>query len=283
MAAPPFAAARRIRLETWHWPLLAGLVACLLTQLAPGELIADGDTHLHIAMGRWILAHHAIPFRDAFSFTFPGKEWVPHEWGGELILAAVYGVLGWGGVIAVTELALFASVAILTRFLLRYLVPRRAAIAASIAFTVAEPHILARPHLLAFPVMVLWMSSIVAARDEGRVPSLKLLPVMILWANLHAGFMIGLAFAGFLALEALIDARPGERIAVARRWGVFLALAGLSSLVSPNGIDVYVMTLKLVQMGSAMSMISEWQAADFSGYQPIEIWLVAFLLVALSA
>jgi hypothetical protein len=39
------------------------------------------------------------------------------------------------------------------------------------------------------------------------------------------------------------------------------------------------MTLKLMQMGSVMSGIGEWQPAYFGGYQPVEIWLIAFLLM----
>src|SRR5258706_6530625 len=101
-------------LKRWHWPLLVGLGACAITLTLPQKLVADGDTQWHIAAGRWILAHHAIPFHDPFSFTFPGKEWIPFEWGAELVLAIVYGALGWGGVIATTELAIFVSFALLT-------------------------------------------------------------------------------------------------------------------------------------------------------------------------
>ena len=32
-----------------------------------------------------------------------------------------------------------------------------------------------------------------AAADRGRAPSFLLLPLMALWANLHGGFVLGLA------------------------------------------------------------------------------------------
>jgi hypothetical protein len=273
---------KRVSLRTWHWPIIVGLLACLYTQLRPHKLLADGDTQTHIAVGNWIFAHHAIPFRDVFSYTLSGQEWVPHEWGAELILAATYDWLGWGGVIALTELAIFASFVLFTRALLRYFVPRRAAMGAAVALLLALPHLFARPHVLALPLLVLWFAELVAARDDARVPSFKLLPVMVLWANLHAGFMIGLGFAGFLGIEAVIEAKKSERISVARGWGLFTLLAGLASLVSVNGINVYLMTLKLMQMDSAMSGIGEWQPAYFGGYQPVEMWLIALLLVTWS-
>src|SRR5258706_1305365 len=277
-----FAGARRIRLETWHWPLIAGLVACLFTQLDPPKLLTDGDTQMHITVGRWILTHYAIPFRDVFSYTFAGREWVPQEWGAEVIFAFVYDRLGWGGVVATTELAIFASFAFLPHALLRYFVPGRAAMGGLLAFTVPEPHLLARPHILALPFLTLWVSALIAARDEGRVPSLKLLPLMILWANLHGGFIVGLGFAGLLGLEAVVESAKAERIATARRWGGFVVLAALCSLATPNGFSVYLMTLHLLQASFLVNLIGEWQAVEFAPYQPVEVWIAAFVLVALS-
>src|SRR5438105_3674015 len=123
--------------------------------------------------------------------------------------------------------------ALLTRALQRSLGPRRAAIGAALAFLLTESHLLARPHVLALPLLVIWMSGVIRARDEGRVPSFALLPVMTLWCNLHGGFVVGLAFAGLLAAEAVLDASPTDRLKVLRGWGVFLALSALAALISP--------------------------------------------------
>jgi hypothetical protein len=273
---------KAITLASWHWPLIAGFFACALTLILPEKLIRDGDTEMHIAIGQWILAHRAIPFHDVFSFTVPSRLWVPHEWGSEILLAALYQALGWSGIIAAAELAIFASFAILTQALLKYFVPRRAAIGAMLTFLLAEPHLLARPHLLALPLMTLWMCRLISARDDARDPPLTLLPLMIVWANLHGGFIIGLAFTAFLGTEAVIEADGQARIAVARRWGVFLVAAVLCSLATPNGINVYLMALNLTQGTGAINVVAEWQPANFAQYQPVELWLAAFLLIALS-
>jgi len=53
-------------------------------------IFGDGDVSWHIATGQWILAHHAIPHTDPFSFTWAGKPWVPIEWLAELIYGAAY-------------------------------------------------------------------------------------------------------------------------------------------------------------------------------------------------
>jgi hypothetical protein len=41
-------------------------------------MFGDGDTNWHIATGRWILAHGAVPATDPFSYTAAGQSWVTH-------------------------------------------------------------------------------------------------------------------------------------------------------------------------------------------------------------
>ena len=57
-------------------------------------LLNDPDTYLHIAAGRWMLAHRALPFADPFSHSMPGASWVPHEWLAEFILGAGFEIGG---------------------------------------------------------------------------------------------------------------------------------------------------------------------------------------------
>jgi hypothetical protein len=264
--------------RVWLVPLLVALGAYCVSIVGAHALLNDGDTLSHIAIGRWIIAHRAIPFRDPFSYTARGRTWVPHEWLAEVVFAIVYDRLGWGGVIATTGLAAAAAFALLTRALANSLGARRAAIGALAAFSLTEAHLLARPHALAWPLMVIWMSSIIRARDAGRVPSVALLPVMVLWCNLHGGFVVGLLFAGLLAAEAVLQAPASGRIPAIRGWGVFLVLAALSALVSPNGTNLFLLPFKMLRMSFATSSISEWHAADFAHLDPLEAWIGLALL-----
>ena len=77
------------------WPLIVGLVFFVRALAQPMALLNDPDTYLHIAAGRWMLAHAALPVHDPFSHTFAGAVWVPHEWLAEIILAAAYDIAGW--------------------------------------------------------------------------------------------------------------------------------------------------------------------------------------------
>ncbi|HEV2097896.1 MAG TPA: hypothetical protein VGR45_03100, partial [Stellaceae bacterium] len=241
-------------------------------------VLNDGDTLSHIAIGRWIIAHRAIPFDDPFSFTAHGQRWVPHEWLAEVVFAVVYDRLGWGGVVAATGLAAGAAVGLLTRALAIPLGTRRAVIGAVLAFALTEGHLLARPHALAWLLMVIWMSGIIRARDAGRAPSVVLLPVMILWCNLHGGFVVGLLFAGLLAIEAALETPAPQRLRAIGAWGGFLVLAALSALVSPNGVNLFLLPFEMLRMSFATSSISEWRGVDFTHFDPLVIWIGLLIL-----
>jgi hypothetical protein len=265
-------------LRGWLVPLLVGLGAYGVAIAGAHALLNDGDTLSHISIGRWIVAHHALPFRDPFSFTAHGEAWVPHEWLAEVVFALVYNRLGWGGIVTLTGLAGAAAFGILVHALTRTLEWRHAMLAALAGFSLVEAHYLARPHVLAWPCLVVWAAGIVGARDRGRPPSWALLPVMTLWCNLHGGFVVGLLFATLLAAEAVWQAPPAARFCAFQGWGVFLAFAGLAALVSPNGVNGLLLPFKMLRMNFALSSISEWRAANFARFDPIEVWIGLLIL-----
>ncbi|HJU16428.1 MAG TPA: hypothetical protein VJ770_08150 [Stellaceae bacterium] len=258
------------------WPLVMGLLAFVQTLAHPNAVLGDPDTYLHIAAGHWMFLHHALPAHDPFSYTKAGAPWIAHEWLSEIMLAAVYDVGGWSGLVLLAGACFAAGAALLTRLLLRYCDPFSTLIAVLLAGLLTLAHLLARPHLLALPLLVLWCGALFRARDDGAAPPLLLLPVITLWANLHASFMFGLALAGFLAGEAVLCPAPGaSRRSEARRWGMFFLAAALAALCTPNGIAGIIQPFRLMAM-PALAHILEWQGANFQDFQPLELWLLGF-------
>ncbi len=261
------------------WPLIVALLALARALAQPGALLHDPDTYLHIAAGRWMLAHGALPVHDPFSYTFAGARWVPHEWLAELVLAAVYRAAGWSGLVLLTIACFAASLGLLTRFLLRSAEPFSALIAVGLAAAMVEAHLLARPHMLAMPLLVLWSGALFAARDAGEAPPFRLLPAMALWANLHDSFMFGLLLAFYLAAEAVL---AGPWRLEARRWGLFAALALAATLATPNGIAGLVQPFRLMAMPALQSAFIEWRSPNFQDFQPLEIMLLGLMALGLT-
>lgn len=255
------------------------LLACARALAQPGALLHDPDTYLHIAAGRWMLAHGALPVHDPFSYTFAGARWVPHEWLAELVMAAVYRAAGWNGLVLLTIACFAASLGLLARFLLRRAEPFSALIATALAAAMVEGHLLARPHMLAMPLLVVWSGALFAARDDGAAPPFRLLPVMVLWANLHDSYLFGVLLAFYLAAEAVL-AGPWRR--EARRWGVFAALALAAALVTPNGIAGLAQPFRLMAMPALQSSFIEWLSPNFQDFQPLEIVLLGLVALGLT-
>src|SRR5471032_715938 len=204
--------------------IVAAAIYALLMVLGP-RLLADPDTYSHIALGRWILEHRAVPSVDPFSQTMRGQHWVAFEWLSQIAYTSAHALGGWLGVVALACAAVAAAFGLLTRFLLREWQPVPTLIAVLAAFVLASPHILARPHVLALPLMVGFVASLIRAGDEKRTPPWQLLPLMTLLANLHGSFTFGLAMIGAVACDALWNAPASERLRVARQWVLFGVLA----------------------------------------------------------
>jgi hypothetical protein len=134
--------------------------------------------------------------------------------------------------------------------------------------------------VLALPLLVAWPAALFAARDKGRVPSLLILPLMTLWANLHGSFMVGLGLTGYLAAEAVLTAGSGAaRWQALRQWGLFTALAVVAALLTPNGIEGVLLPLRFMGMATLQATFNEWLSPNFQTLQPLEIWLLGTLFV----
>ena len=265
------------------WPLLIALVAALSVLGATKiDVLADPDTYLHIAAGRWMLAHGTVPTVDPFSHSMPGAVWIAHEWLSELVLSGAYQGFGWAGLGGLMALVFGGTLAYLMRFLLSRMEPIHALLFTSYAACMLAGHLLARPHVLAWPLLAVWVGSLVNASEHDRAPPWWLIPVMTLWANLHGSFMLGIALACGLALDATVRQTPGQRRACAWQWGRFIALAVVAAMVTPSDWHGLLFPFQLVNMSEALDMIGEWASPDFHRPQMLEIWLMLVLALACS-
>jgi hypothetical protein len=266
----------------FSWPLLAGLYTYFFFLSRGNDLLLDGDTFWHIATGQLIMRDGRVPNVDPFSHSMPGAVWTAHEWLAEVVLAAAHQAGGWSALVALTALAFAATIALMTRALLRWIEPIYVLLFAGAAVGMTAGHVLARPHVLAMPLLMIWTIELVRASEAKRAPGFWLLPLMTVWANLHGGFTLGLALTAVMALDALYNAGRENRTATVKSWSAFLALAVISSLVTPHGVQGILFTWQIFSEHSyALQRIAEWRSPDFHTFQPLELWLLGGLAVAL--
>ncbi len=265
-------------------PLVLGVVMFVCLANAGGlPLLGDPDSQWHIGVGNWMLAHRTVPDVDTFSFTFAGQPWIAKEWLSQLLLTLAYNAAGWAGVEALAAAALAAGFALLLRLLLRDLWPLPALLFVGAAVVMMAPHFLARPHALAFPFMLLWVAGLVRAVEARRAPEPLLLGAMLLWANMHGGFTLGLLLAAAFALDALVGARDGgKRKALFIGWTKFGIGALLVACITPYGYESILVTSRIFSLGDALNAIAEWRSPDFKAQPMQEIVLLVALYLGFS-
>ena len=255
--------------------LAAALAGFALAAFSPG-LLNDGDTYWHIRAGEWMLAHRAVLRSDVFSYTMAGAPWHTQEWLAEILMALAWKAGGWQVIHLV-----FAACTALTAGLVGYFVRKRldlvpAVLTVVLGLSCVSGSLLARPHLLTLPLLAIWTCGLVAAREQNKTPSLWLLLVMPLWANLHGSFAFGLALAGVFAVEALVEA--ADRKKAAMDWGLFLLAGAVTSMATPFGIHTLIFPFQLAAM-QGIGNIGEWQASEFSHITPFALGLLTSLFV----
>jgi hypothetical protein len=259
------------------------LLALLYAFLAGFHTVFDFDMGWHLATGRWVVAHQAVPTTDVLSYTSPGAEWIYPPFAGVLL----YGIFSAAGYAGLTWLCALVLAAIVT-FLLRRSSQAQSAWAAALAI-LAVPALALRAtpradlftHLF-FAIFIALLWSYHEDRAEARSARLWLLPVlMLLWVNLHPGFVagVGLIFAYLLveALELFFPARRSAAVSRLRRASLPLAVAVVATLANPYGPKVFKAALQLAgvqpesQPGTGL-MIGELEAVPLSFHALAELF-----------
>jgi hypothetical protein len=211
----------------WAFPIGAAAVAF---SLAAGFAPSDPDMYWHLASGRWMLEHREILRADVFSSSIAGRPYALGEWLGEVVLAIAVATGSWPGLVllrsALVGVAAFCAARIARRGGASV---AAAALVLAVGFIATRSRWTDRPALFTFVLFPVVLELLFAARAGSRRAHLAIPPLLLLWANLHGGYVIGLGLIGAFAVEGLLLRRPGARTML-----VVLALSALATFADPE-------------------------------------------------
>ncbi len=228
-----------------RWNYAPSAVSLLIIALLAANYIrplADLDFTWQIHTGEEILRTGELHTPDRFTFTIAGKRVPDFEWLYEVTLALVWNAFGYGGLKLLRTLCVFVPLLLVGLRLRRAGVAWRGiALALFVAVMVLAPSWNLRP-LYCTTIGLLLVSGALHDHCTGRRPlSLWLPVVMLLWANLHPGVIVGQALLvgaitwewlnRRLHLNAPLDAAACRRLT----WLGGLGLA--ATFVSPDPIE----------------------------------------------
>ena len=308
------------------------LVICL-TFLAVFAMAArisvDTDTWWHLRAGQWIVENRAVLKQDHFSYTLLGEKWQYPGWLVEVPMYAIYQAFGPGGLNMWTA----AMVALTFWFVWKTLFGGEFLRAFVIILATAASGVFwaARPNLMTFLLtgVFLWILEesrmqwhAYSQQKETMNPSRRnvrsddfsrrmmtsvittsvltkriwLLPVlMVLWANSHGGFAVGLILWGVYYVSSLFswllnrmdnrrqtaDDRPrpavsSQRVKTLSLVGVLMVLA---VCVNPSGPVMLLYPFKTVGIDVLRQFIQEWQSPNFHDRQLLPFLMLVLLTI----
>lgn len=248
------------------------------------------DIWFHLKTGDVISTTHSVPTRDIFSFTASGRRWITHEWLTEVLLFQIYRWFSISG-LAVTKvlLVLTAAALVVWNAILRAgRHPFEGLVLSSLVWLMAFSSwdtFVIRPHLLSW-LCLLGFLQIIYRFKEGRLESLRLLvPLQLLWANVHGFAVFGPLLLGVMWLGETLNARFSRPASTAnspeRRKQLFFytfLVLGLSFL-TPNSYHMVFQPFTL--MATSMYQLNEWKPPFSSFYRAYAFvpFFIAWLVV----
>lgn len=268
----------------WLFPSISDLIfIALLASLSYGlfstRLLGDADIGWHIRNGQLILQSHSITRIDPFSASMQGHAWYDWEWLYDIGIATIHNWAGLNGVVWVTALLIAFVFALTFRLTLR----RGAGLLSALiflllGFAASVIHMFARPHLCTWLLAVIWFglldsleTSVLVSDANRSYRKLLWLPcTMLLWVNLHGGFLFGfLLLAIYLCSAAVQYIRNAAQRKTASKWlrhlGITSLLSALASLVNPFGYHLYTHIYCYLTDRWLINHIDEFQSPNFHG------------------
>ena len=86
------------------WGLFA-VFAVLVFLASSFKITGDDDFFWHLATGRYIVEHKVVPDTDVFGFATQGAEWIPFEWGWDVLTYGLYNIAGYNTILVFRSLA----------------------------------------------------------------------------------------------------------------------------------------------------------------------------------
>lgn len=290
----------------WILPSAADLIfIAVLTVLTftglSVRLLGDAGIGWHIRTGQQIFSVHTIPRVDPFSASMAGKPWFAWEWLYDVAVGWLDGVAGLNGVVWLTAFVIAATFG----WLFRLLVIRGtnfffALFLTLLALSASTIHFLARPHVFSWLFTLAWFwildsteRNALRGLHDRRDRSLWLLPIfMMIWANVHGGFLLGFVLLGIFWVSAVwipLTAKESQIESIALRfaartrlkrltWAGLLSI--LASLVNPYGWKLYQHIYGYLTDSFLMDHIDEFQSPNFHGVA--QKCFLALLLIAVA-
>ena len=270
---PRLSASALARIRLSHvWATTAVVIPVLVLAGSPLNAI---DLAYHLRAGDIMFDTHAILRTDVFTATAYGRPWLNQQWLAQIVLTTAFGLGGWFALVALRALLM----ALVLTF--EFLACRAAGAATKRAawLTLASGVLLTgafklRPQLLGMVCFAAtaWLVARRRTRPEGVW---IVVPITVLWANLHGSFFLAPLLLGLAWVEdRWVHGRGSPRLLVAGLGSL------LATMVNPYGYRVWTYAAGLATNPVIRRTITEWQPPTIQSYTGAAFFLSVVVVAA---
>jgi len=228
----------------------------------------DPDLGWQLRCGQEIWQNHTLCSQNHFSVLLSDYSWPNHRWLYQSLLFPIYQIFNLWGLTFFNALLLTAAFFFFYHSIRNFNFEKRVAIIMTTLFSASVFSLGIRNQLpgLLFLTLILWTYS----KTKTNVKYLFLYPpIMLLWANFHGSFVLGLILiACFIAVGGINCFVNHHQIRLFPL--LILLLSTLITLVNPFGIRIYEEAWRHIGEVNLSKLIAEWVPPG------IETWLLVF-------
>lgn len=228
--------------------LLVGVALSIRTLHEP-------DIWWQLRTGEYILEHNQVPDTDVFSYTQAGEPWVNVKWGFE-VLMALSSKLGGPEMTVLLQVPATLLIMIFVVGIYRQLFPFSGAPPPALVlsllvmvFTIAF-RLNGRPEMSSHVLTMVYIYLYLRHRNRNDWRILLLIPLQMLWANLHEGYGVGMVLIAIFIISAwmeqwLFKSEPKDLNNSAIRLSIAGVVGMLAVVIHPSGFTMLTQFLDL--------------------------------------
>ncbi len=211
--------------------------------------LSVNDLGRHITNGEIVFQTRDVLTTNFYSYTEPNFPFINHHWLSGVIFYFLYKIFGFGG------LAIFKMVVLLSAFALIFFTAIKkadfwlVALFSLPAILILKERTELRPEIFSFLFIAVFLYFLI---DLEKHPERKrvfwLVPLQLLWVNLHSFFFIGvLMTAGFLFEKIIYNVKNLKDSPLVKKLVLLLAILMAVCLINPNGVQGALYPLNVLQ------------------------------------
>ncbi len=242
------------------------------------------DVWIFLKTGRIIFEQQKIPLTDTFSMLAKGREWTHVKWGYSLMAYMFTECFKSPSSIVILQGLVSAAIVFVSYLSLKILRPDFefslfSSILVLLCLGGMEYRFLARPEMISHFFTALYLSLFLKGLHGHKQLIWVLLPLQVLWANMHDAFVVGWVM-GFLFLGGALIQRVFQQKTIAVQMLLMPLLLPFCSCLSVLGFDALSYPFNLLSQLS----VNQFTPELFSFTSP-EYWMKKepFIMLGLTA